>query len=244
MVRRMSRFFTQTSKVLLPGAGAESVPVLGGGNPEATHKRQTKVLTRLETTLPGDGFQRQIRFFKALDCCFETNAFEKMGRSGPGLAFEHASKIAEAHGRVFGENFITQIAVKILTHPMNGLCQHAAILELGQQGSAELGLPAGALEIQYQQAGNVQRHRTAMVFLQQRQRQVDPSRDTRRGVDRTVLDMEGITLDINLRVLLSKLIDQKPMGCRAPTFKQPCPRKDEGTGTYRSDPARQGSCVA
>jgi hypothetical protein len=72
---------------------SELEAVLTGGDPEAACKGQPEVLSGLKTTLPGDGVQFPVCFFKPPDCCFKANSFEKICQCRSGFPLERMSNL-------------------------------------------------------------------------------------------------------------------------------------------------------
>src|SRR5690349_5362182 len=84
-----------------------------------------------------------------------------------------------------------------------------AHLELERLGI--LLLPARALEINDKLARDRERELRAMVFLDQREREIDAGRDAARGVEPTVLDEERIAVDAQRRKARGERIGVAPV---------------------------------
>ena len=72
------------------------------------------------------------------------------------------------------------VAVEVVRDPQVQVVEGGTVLGLRLQQLAVLGLAAGALEEHHQFPGNLQRHFTAAVGFDQRQRQIDAGADARR----------------------------------------------------------------
>ena len=92
---------------------------------------------------------------------------------------------------------------------------------------AELRLPARALGEHHQPLGHTQRHFSAVIPGQQVQRQINPGGDPGRGVERTVLDVQAIGLDLGRWAQLCQGFGIVPVGGDGAALENPCLPQDE-----------------
>ena len=91
---------------------------------------------------------------------------------------------------------------------------------LGGERAAELRLAAGTLEEDDESSGNSQRDLGTQILFDQRQRQVDASRDASRGPHGAVVDEHRIGLDPDAGVAVREVIAEGPMGGRSAIVQQ------------------------
>ena len=91
--------------------------------------------------------------------------------------------------------------------------------------------------------GDFQGNGTPQVLLDQRQGQVDASRDPRRGPHRAVVDENRVGFDPQLRMLLGQLFAAGPMGDHTPSVQPAAGGQQKRPGTHRRHPPRTQAVI-
>src|SRR5215471_18154463 len=100
------------------------------------------------------------------------------------------------------------------------------------QKLTELRLPTRPLEKDNQIASDGQRHRSAQIFLDQRQGEVNACSHPGRGPNRVVLHENGIGVDMDGRKTPGKFCAESPVRDRSSAVKQTRCGEQKSSGTH------------
>ncbi len=158
------------------------------------------------------------------------------GRRGRRLGAEGPGEVPFAHGRPAGEGGDAEVRSEVVGQPALHLGDSWRASRLGLQLGAELRLAAGSSGEHDQPARHGVGDLGAVVVVDQRQGQVDPSGHPRRGPAVTVLDVDAIRFDDHGWTALGQLVAPGPVRRGPIAIKQPGGGKHEGSGAHRRDP--------
>lgn len=155
----------------------------------------------------------------------------------PGRLRVVPAETALAHSGLIGQDrkrkFVGQMAVDpVMKRSEFILCR------LQRRGGAELRLSSGTLEKNHQVAGYRERHGTAKVFFHERQRQIDPGRDSCGGPNWTITHENRIGLDTHGGKAAGKPGAVHPVGGCAAPVQHPCRSEQECSSADGGDATR------
>ncbi len=173
-----------------------------------------------EAALGGDGFDATRRLLKTPPSGFDPGALDEPSRRHADFAREHAGEITSAHRRPPGEPRHREVGARMLADPRLEVPEGLAIGDLGHQGNTELRLATGALQEHHELSGHGQGDLASMVLLDQREREIHPSRDTGRGVNAPVTDEDRVSIDRDAGIPLGELSAGAPVRRRTTTIEE------------------------
>ncbi len=110
---------------------------------------------------------------------------------------------------------------------------------LKRKGSAELRLPAGALEEDDELACDGERNIASEIVFHQRQCQIDSGRHAGGGPDAAVLNEDRVGIEPDLGEAFPELAAALPVRDRTSAVQQPGAGQQKGTAADRSRSSRQ-----
>src|SRR5690242_8601223 len=119
--------------------------------------------------------------------------------------------------------------------PRSQIGETIAGLRLKLEWLRELLLPAGPFEVNHQFTRDRKSDARPKVFFNQGQREIDSRGDAGTGIKLSILHVEGVWLDFQLREAISEMLRVPPMRRDASSVNQPSGRQPVSAGANTGD---------
>ena len=222
--------------------GLEASSVLGGSDVERTQEDAPHRLGGAEAASVGDDCDRLGGVLEAPACGLEAHTLDVARGRDTGLGTESAREVARAHVRALGHRVDGVLAADVLDDAALHLAQRLALGLLGGERGAELRLVAGTAQEQHEVASDRQRKLAAVVFLDEREREVHAGGDAGGRPHVAVLDEDRIGIDVDAWAAPGKRFGGGPVRRGASPVEQTCGGEQECACADGRRPARTPGC--
>jgi hypothetical protein len=194
-------------------------PVSARRHPKPVTERSAKGVGALKTNRRRDRLDRHIRSREATARFIQAMILDEDAGRLTKSSFEAANEMSRRETGALRQNRDGKIAVRIVRDPACQFSQAIVRLSLKPQRLGVLLLPAGPLQINDQLAGYSQRGGWSQIFLDQRQREIDPGGYSSGSVKLPVLQKNGIRLNLQLRKMPYQMVGEPPVSRHAPAIE-------------------------
>ena len=158
----------------------------------------------------------------------------------PSWCFAHfllkqTSEVARTHGRAACETVDREVAPDVIRKPGKQVAKRAVLTGLCCKSRAELRLAASAPQKYDHDLCNFEGNRSAQIFFHQRKCKIDTGCDSCRCVTVAVLDIDGVPVDSDQRVVSRELVAPVPVSGRAPAIEQSSGSQHKSARTNRTE---------
>ena len=134
------------------------------------------------------------------------------------------------------ERWNGEIVRGVLGRPRDEVTHRRCLRALQPERRAVLALVARPAQVHDHRSRDGERQVGSEVFLDQRERQVDPGAHARRRVHAAISHPDAILFDVHAWIAAGQLAGARPVRGRRPPVEQTCLCEQERTGADRTDP--------